>query len=187
MQGYFKFDFFGTKDETDKLVHYLEERKETDSLHSFLYSCLGKSSDYDKCGMADDVSISVDMSNVGGSGNVRGLDIESIVAELCEAVPALSMDGYFHLLDAPSKQKFVSEAGSSDYQEEWTSVCTCCGKEFSEDEEIYYSEDDEAMCEDCYREQMIEMISDETGEEYEDLAQLSTVELEEKASELEEE
>ena len=125
MQGYFTFEFRGAKAQTYELIDYLTSRKEEDDLHGFLFYCMRKAWDYDEKGDNEETSVEVSMSNVGGSGNIRGLDIESIVNELCSAVPALSMNGYFELLDANSRQNFTSIAGSDSYEEEYVDDMRC--------------------------------------------------------------
>ena len=118
MQGYFALFFEGIKEDTDKLINYLTEMKEEDDLHLFLFKCLAKDEDYDNKENNEKTSIDIDMSNIGGSGNIADLDIEQVVAELCEAVPELTLNGEYKLLDASNRQIFESEAGNSSFVED---------------------------------------------------------------------
>ena len=185
MQGYFTFEFRGAKAQTYELIDYLTSRKEEDDLHGFLFYCMRKAWDYDEKGDNEETSVEVSMSNVGGSGNIRGLDIESIVNELCSAVPSLSMNGYFELLDANSRQNFTSIAGSDSYEEEYVDDMRCLYCQQSIDPEspdVYVDDDGDTYCNvDCYKNYLIEGILDEDEEaDEEELQQLSIDELKER-------
>ena len=180
MQGYFSLNFHGTRRQTDKLVYYLANKKDEDQLHSFLFCCLGKDLDYAKKEEDEATWICVDMSNVGGSGNVSWFDMEEIVSELCEAVPELSMSGQYRLVDASSQQNYTSEEGSSSYREEWVNICSMCSHEFADGETIYEDEEGTSLCQDCYRNELIELITAEDETDYEDLMDLTLEELETK-------
>lgn len=119
----------------------------------------------------------------------NGLDIESIVSELCSVAPALCMDGYFKLLDADNQQNFKSTAGSDSFEEEWIEIIEClyCGNSLdSESAGVYVDEDGDVFCnEDCYKNYLIEAIMDEDEETDEDeLRELSLEELKERFDEI---
>ncbi len=188
MQGYFSLEFTGAKEHTNQLVEYLLAKKDEDGLHSFLFSCLGKDWDYEEKKEDEITSVYVDMSNVGGSGNVSGLDVEEIVSELCEAVPALSLSGEFHLLDSSDQQIYTSEAGSSTYTEDWAQVCSSCSEAFLKGKVAYQDDEGSLICENCYHDELAESISEENeDEDFDQLLALSIEELEQRWPECAEE
>ncbi len=190
MQGYFELIFRGTKNQLYELINYVTSKKNEDNLHDFLFWCVGKPGDFDELTDDEKTSVEISMSNVGGSGNISGLDIEGIVRELCSAVPALSMWGYEKTLDADFRQEYTSIAGSEKYKMEFVAeyYCAYCYSEIdSEDPQEIYSDRFEAhFCnEECYKSFLIERITDEDeNANEEELQQMDIEALEKRYDEL---
>jgi hypothetical protein len=132
MQGVYRSTFKGKKQHVEKLLEFI--RSQDSDMYKMIYAeDVELPENYDSLDCNDFVEINIGMDS---SYNINWFDPYTYFEEVTEAAPELEMEGYYSLNDAEGEFVYRSEAGSSDYDEEYIILCcNCYGHAYEEDSE----------------------------------------------------